>query len=331
MTQPGVAPLSLRTIQRHIRPELEQVYAELGRIIRADFPLIASVNEHLLQIRGKLFRPTLLLLCARASDNLRPRSVTLGAVIELIHLATLIHDDSVDHSVLRRGQPTVNSLFSHQIAVIMGDYLYSRAIVELVELDDLEPLRVMSRVTTEMTIGEMREIEAHDVLDYSINDYDRMIEAKTASLLSGACEVGVLGADPALREPMRRFGRTLGMAFQIADDVLDYTGSEAETGKPQGLDLHEHKITLPLITALPEMDPAERDQVAELLRDPEPTAPMIADVVDIVERRGGITAAQARAQDMAVRAEEVLLATLPESPSRDALRDCITYVIQRRK
>jgi octaprenyl-diphosphate synthase len=323
--------VSLRAIQRPIEPELEQVFGELGRIIRADFPLVADVNAHLLQIRGKLFRPTLLLLAAKAADNVTPRTVTLGAVIELIHLATLIHDDSIDHSVLRRGQPTVNALFSHQIAVIMGDYLYSRAIVELVELDDLEPLRVMSRVTTELTVGEMREIEAHDVLDYSIDDYDRMIEAKTASLLSGACEVGVLGADPALREPMRQFGRTLGMAFQIADDLLDYTGSEAVTGKPQGLDLREHKITLPLILALPEMRASERDRVMALMRDPEPSGAMIAEVVEIVERRGGIAAAQARAEALAVRAESVLLEALPPSPHRDALRDCITYVVQRRR
>jgi octaprenyl-diphosphate synthase len=330
VTHQEVAPVSLPVIQQQIRPELEHVFDELGRIIRAEFPLIADVNRHLLQIRGKLFRPTLLLLVARATENLRPRTVTLGAVVELIHLATLIHDDSVDHSVLRRGQPTVNSLFSHQIAVIMGDYLYSRAIVELVELDDLEPLRVMSRVTTEMTVGEMREIEAHDVLDYSVDDYDRMIDAKTASLLSGACEVGVLGADPAFREPMRRFGRALGMAFQIADDVLDYTSSEEVTGKPAGLDLHEHKITLPLILALHEMDPEERQQVVALMDDPEPSHEMIADIVRIVERRGGIAAAHERAQALALRAEDELNA-LPESASREALRDCVTYVVQRRK
>ena len=221
-----VARVSLQSLQHPVQQELEGVFAEIGRIARTDFALIGDVNRHLLAIRGKMFRPTLTLLCAKASDNLAPRCVRLAAVVELIHLATLIHDDSVDHSVLRRGQPTVNAQFSHQIAVIMGDYLYSRAIVELVELDDLEPLRVMSRVTTEMTVGEMREIEAHDVLEYSLEDYDRMIDAKTASLMAGACEVGVIGGDPGRREAMRRFGRSLGMAFQIVDDMLDYTSTE---------------------------------------------------------------------------------------------------------
>jgi len=322
--------VSLQAIQEPVRPELEQVFAELGRIVRADFPLIGDVNRHLLAIRGKMFRPTLALLAARASDNLTPRSVTLAAVVELIHLATLIHDDSVDHSVLRRGQPTVNAMFSHQIAVIMGDYLYSRAIVELVELDDLEPLRVMSRVTTEMTVGEMREIEAHDVLDFTLEDYDRLIDAKTASLMSGACEVGVIGADPALRGPMRRFGRALGMAFQVVDDLLDYTGSQAVTGKPAGLDLREHKITLPLIAALPEMDPAERARVVRLMAEPEPAGEDVAEVICAVERRGGIAAAQARAQEFALGAEDEL-AALPASPAREALRDSVTYVVQRRR
>ena len=124
-------------------------------------------------------------------------------MVELIHLATLVHDDSVDHSVLRRGMPTINALFSHQVSVIMGDYLYSRAVIELVRLDDLEPLRVLSRVTNEMTVGEMRQLLAHDPLEFSEEQYDLLIQAKTASLVSGACEIG------ALRAP-RRSGRRCG-------------------------------------------------------------------------------------------------------------------------
>ena len=145
-------------------------------------------------------------------------------MVELIHLATLVHDDSVDHSVLRRGMPTINSLFSHQVSVIMGDYLYSRAVIELVRLDDMEPLRVLSRVTNEMTVGEMRQLLAHEPLEFSEEDYDLLIQAKTASLLSGACEVGALRAAAAERAALRRFGEALGMAFQIVDDLLDYVG-----------------------------------------------------------------------------------------------------------
>ena len=141
-----------------------------------------------------MFRPTLLLLADQATGGRGPRAVTLAAVVELIHLATLVHDDSVDHSVLRRGMPTINSLFSHQVSVIMGDYLYSRAVIELVRLGDLEPLRVLGRVTNEMTVGEMRQLLAHDPLSFSEEEYDLLIRSKTASLLSGACEVGALDA-----------------------------------------------------------------------------------------------------------------------------------------
>ncbi len=328
--RPQVAGVSLGSIQQPVRAQLDAVFGELGRIIAADFPLIDQVNRHLLRIKGKMFRPTLLLLSAQATGGTAPRNTTLGAVVELIHLATLIHDDSVDHSVLRRGQPTVNALFSHQIAVIMGDYMYSRAIVELVGLNDLEPLRIMGRVTNEMTVGEMREIEAHDVLDFTVEDYDALIDAKTASLMSGACEVGALGGDPAFREPLSRFGRCLGMAFQIVDDLLDYTSTEQVTGKPAGLDLREHKITLPLIAALPEMTSDERGAVETLMNDPEPSDQQIAAVVDHVERRGGLDAARSRAQEFALLAEREL-ESLPDSPARDALRACIIYVVERRR
>jgi len=259
-----------------------------------------------------------------------PRAVTLAAVVELIHLATLVHDDSVDHSVLRRGMPTTNALFSHQIAVIMGDYLYSRAIIELVRLDDLEPLRVFARVTNAMTIGEMRQLEAHDKLAYGEEEYDELIRAKTASLLSGACEVGALRAPNAYREALARFGLRLGMAFQIADDLLDYTAPEAVTGKPSGLDLKEHKMTLPLIAALGGgMGPEDRRLVAELLATPEPDDGLVGDVIRRVAAAGGLDYARRRALELAQQAEAEL-ELLPPSRARDALRDSIAYAVERR-
>src|SRR5438552_11622503 len=155
-----VARVSLRDVQRPVAGELEQVVEEWRRVIAADFPIASEVNDHLLQMKGKLFRPTLLLLSHKAAGGNDERVVTLAAIVELIHLATLVHDDSVDHSVLRRGLPTINALFSHQIAVIMGDYLYSRAIIELVRFDDHEALRVLARVTNEMAVGHMRVLDA---------------------------------------------------------------------------------------------------------------------------------------------------------------------------
>src|SRR6267378_4858774 len=324
-----VVRVSLRDVQRPVAGELEQVVLELRHVIAADFPIVSEVNDHLLQMKGKLFRPTLLLLSHRASGSKDPRAVTLAAVVELIHLATLVHDDSVDHSVLRRGLPTINALFSHQIAVIMGDYLYSRAIIEMVRLDDHEALRVLARVTNEMTVGEMRQLEAHDKLAYGEGAYDQLIRAKTASLLSGACEVGALTAAPAHRQALARFGMLLGMAFQITDDLLDYTEPEAVTGKPSGLDLREHKVTLPLIVALARMPTDGRHLVAHLMEAAEPSDELVADVIRLVESSGGLETARQRALDIAQQAEAEL-DVLPPSPARNALQGSIAYAVERR-
>ncbi|UCD25071.1 MAG: polyprenyl synthetase family protein, partial [Gemmatimonadota bacterium] len=325
-----VARVSMAAIQEPVHAELDAVFGELGRVVRADFPLVEEVNKHLLRIKGKMFRPTLVLLSAQATGHISRRELTLGAIVELIHIATLVHDDSVDHSPLRRGQPTVNAEFSHEIAVIMGDYLYSRAIEELVQLGSLEPLRIMSRVTNELTVGEMREVVAHDVLSFTQTDYEQLIHSKTASLMAGSCEVGALAGGEEFRAPLRQYGSCLGSAFQIADDLLDYTASESDTGKPTGQDLREHKITLPLIAALPQMDPAERQRVEDLMADFTPATEEIKAVIQIVEARGGIAAAHQRAEEFAIQAEAELDA-VPAGRARDALRDCITYSIERRR
>jgi octaprenyl-diphosphate synthase len=327
---PQTAPVTLAELQHPLRPRLEQVQQELRRIVEADFGLISEVNAHLFQMQGKMFRPTLLLLSEEAVGQRDQRATLLAAVTELIHLATLVHDDSVDHSVLRRGMPTINSLFSHQVSVIMGDYLYSRAVIELVRLDDLEPLRVLSRVTNEMTVGEMRQLLAHDPLEFSEDQYDLLIRAKTASLVSGACEIGALRAGGSERGALRRFGEALGMAFQIVDDLLDYTEDASVTGKPFGSDLREHKVTLPLIAALPRMDEGERQAVSRLLHSPEPSDDQIGEVIAAVSRAGGLEYARERALRLAQTAEAEL-DLLPPSTARDALRASITYVIDRRR
>jgi octaprenyl-diphosphate synthase len=323
------APATLADIQAPVRARLELVRHELQRIVEADFGLIAEVNAHLLQMQGKMLRPTLLLLADEATGAPDPRAPTLGAVVELIHLATLVHDDSVDHSVLRRGMPTINALFSHQVSVIMGDYLYSRAVIELVRLGDLEPLRILGRVTNEMTVGEMRQLLAHDRLAFSEEQYDLLIMAKTASLLSGACETGGIRAPAVQRQALREFGLRLGMAFQIVDDLLDYTGDTSVTGKPVGADLREHKVTLPLIHALPRLSRDRRREVAELMDTETPADAQIAAVVDAVTEAGGLDYARERALALAAGAEAALDVLAP-SPARDALRASIPYVLDRR-
>jgi len=327
MTQ-TISP-TLAEIQAPVRTRLDEVRRELRRIVETDFGFIDEVNAHLLQMQGKMLRPTLLLLADQATGGPDPRAPTLGAVVELIHLATLVHDDSVDHSVRRRGMPTINALFSHQVSVIMGDYLYSRAVIELVRLEDLEPLRILGRVTNEMTVGEMRQLLAHDRLAFSEEQYDLLIMAKTASLLSGACETGAIRAPEAQRRAMRLFGERLGMAFQIVDDLLDYAGDASVTGKPVGADLREHKVTLPLIHALPRLTPRQRRDVAALMESDSPSDDQIAAVVGAVTEAGGLEYARERASALSASAEEVLEHLAP-SPAREALRASIPFVLDRR-
>jgi octaprenyl-diphosphate synthase len=320
---------ALREIQEPVRDRLDTVVEEMGRIVTSDLPFIEDVSRHLLRARGKLFRPTLTLLSSAVADRPQERAVTIAAAIELMHLATLVHDDSVDHSVLRRGLPTVNALFSHQVSVIMGDFLYSRALSALVQNGDIDVLRILARVSNELTVGEMRQLAAVDRLSFSEAEYYQLIRAKTATLLSAACEVGALCGAPTHRQTLALYGDRLGMAFQIADDILDYVGEAAVTGKPSGLDLREHKVTLPLIAALRAMPPAHRARVDALFAADEPSDDLVADVVTIVVDAGGIDYARGEGERFA-REAEVALAGLPDSPARAALIDAIAYVVDRR-
>jgi octaprenyl-diphosphate synthase len=320
---------ALREIQDPVRDRLDLVVEEMGHIVTSDLPFIEDVSRHLLRTRGKLFRPTLTLLSSAIEDRPQRRVVTIAAAIELMHLATLVHDDSVDHSVLRRGLPTVNSLFGHQVSVIMGDFLYSRALTALVAEGDIDILRILTRVSNELTVGEMRQLAAVDRLSFPESEYYQLIRAKTATLLSGACEVGALCGAPAHRERLALYGDRLGMAFQIADDILDYVEDAVVTGKPSGLDLREHKITLPLIAGLRTMPPAHRARVDALFTADEATDDLVADVVTIVVEAGGIDYARQEGERFA-REAEAALASLPDSPVRASLMDAISYVMDRR-
>ena len=321
---------ALTSIQASVRSELDQVGSELRRIVLSDFDMIEEVNEHLLLLQGKLFRPTLLLLSSHVSGEPHPDSRPLAAVVELVHLATLVHDDAVDHSVLRRGMPTVNTLWTHQVAIIMGDYLYSRAVTELAQLGHLDALAVLAGAANEMSVGEMRQLTSFDALDFTEQDYYRLIAAKTASLMSASCEMGSLAGGAECREQLALFGHNLGMAFQIADDLLDYTGSEAVTGKPTGQDLREHKVTLPLVGALASASEAEELEIRTLFTRVAPSDDKIEQVVGIVTDRGGLEYARSRAEDYADLAR-ASLTDLPESSAVAALHDAVAYAVDRRR
>lgn len=324
------APPRLNQIQAPVQGDVEGVMEEIRRIILSDFQMVEEVNEYLLLMRGKLFRPTLLLLSSQVEGTPSSDVLTLGAVVELVHLATLVHDDAVDHSVLRRGLPTVNLLWNHQVSIIMGDYLYSRSVMELSRLGHLEAIRALARASNEMSLGEMRQLTSYDSLDFSEEDYHRLIAAKTASLMSAACEIGAHSGAPSHADVLARFGHNLGMAFQIADDLLDYQGSEAMTGKPSGHDLRERKVTLPLLAALRNVTPAAREQIRSFFTLADPSDEEIGTIIGIVDEAGGLEYSRQRAQRFAGEAE-ALLDGVPPGEARDALRDAVAYAVNRQR
>jgi len=322
------AGASLQAIQLPIRDKLDEVSKAMAVIVASDLPLLGQVSAHLLTMRGKLFRPTLLLLSSQVEDRPKKQAVTLAAALELIHLATLVHDDAVDHSALRRGMPTVNAMFSHQISVIMGDFLYSTALTHIVELGDLQALQALTRASTEMTLGEMRQLAVAHPLKFTEREYYALIRSKTASLMRTACELGALSGARRYYDALGNFGENLGMAFQIADDLLDYREVKETTGKPSGLDLREHKVTLPLIHALREMSAAERKEVERLFASEEVSDDDIASVVRIVADNGGFEYAREREEEFAERAHDAL-SGLPDTVARRSLSASISYVMER--
>jgi len=326
----GSAPrgATLQAIQFPVRAKLDDVSRAMADIVSSDLPLVGQVSAHLLAMRGKLFRPTLLLLSSEVEDAPEGKAVALAASLELIHLATLVHDDAVDHSALRRGMPTVNALFSHQISVIMGDFLYSTALTHLVGLGDLQSLQALTRASTEMTLGEMRQLAVTEPLDFTESEYYDLIRSKTASLMRTACELGALSGARDRCGVLGEFGENLGMAFQIADDLLDYREVKETTGKPSGLDLREHKVTLPLIHALREASAASRREVERLFEKETVSDDEIARVVQIVADSGGFEYARERGEEFAERAHNAL-ADLPDSVARGALSASISYVMER--
>lgn len=321
---------TLETLQQPVQDRLQRMEAVLHELVTADFGPINEVSEYLLTARGKYLRPTLLLLTNEVGGAPDGRAERLAAIVELMHLATLVHDDAVDHSPRRRGMPTVNQRWTHQVAIIMGDYLYSRALLEVTRSGPPEAVAILASASNQMSIGEMRQLAAHDALGATEEDYYRLCSCKTASLMSAACELGALAGAAMHREALAAYGRDLGMAFQIVDDLIDYTVSSDITGKPKGLDLREHKVTLPLIAALPELDDVERATVESLFADPEPGDADVVEVADLVRSAGGLEYARSRAADYARSASEQL-DSIPDDPFVRILRLTVEFVLERQK
>jgi octaprenyl-diphosphate synthase len=333
-TRPGATAEepTLETIRQPIAAPFEQFTARWDEAFQCDVHLVGAVGAHLHRAFGKRFRPTLLLLAARGFGPVREEAVLGAVVVELIHTATLIHDDSVDKSMVRRGLPTVNHAWSNDVAILMGDYLYSKAFSILVKQRMYEAMDLLADATHLMSQGELRQIEQKNRLDLTEAEYMRVIDEKTACLIAAGCQYGARssGASADVAEAMGRFGRALGLAFQITDDIFDYLGAEQVMGKAGGSDLEGGKITLPLLTALRNASESDRRGMEELIRHREFRNGQWPDVVRFVTENGGVTQSEERSAALARRAEAELR-HLPDKVARAALHDAVRYAVTRRR
>ena len=331
--------MSMIAVQKPVRRELLQVQRLLRESFTTPIPILNQVGGHVLATRGKKFRPTLLLLVAKLRGRLDEDAVRCATVIELVHAAALIHDDSVDRSQLRRGQPTVNGLWTDEMAIIMGDSLYAQAMASLVRHKLELAMEVMARVVADMSCGEALEFQHARDLDVTEQEYIELVRAKTGSLIGAATEIGAggngAGQDRGARARLKRLGEAIGIAFQIVDDLFDYQGDPDVTGKPVGCDLAEGKVTLPLIAALRGATGADRKRLLRLAGRTKWTAAQWNALRQLMERAGGFAYARARALELAHEARALADAEFHANGARDgletrrALDRAIDYAVRR--
>ncbi len=305
---------------------MAEVDALIQRRLASDVVLINQISHYIISAGGKRIRPMLVLLFARALGFNGPERYELAATVEFIHTATLLHDDVVDESALRRGRETANALFGNAASVLVGDFLYSRAFQMMVSVKRLRVLEVLADATNVIAEGEVLQLmNMHDP-DLAVEDYLRVIRYKTAKLFEASARLGAVlaGADSPLEETCASYGRALGTAFQLVDDLLDYEGLSAQMGKNVGDDLREGKPTLPLLVAMERGTAQQRALIRHAIEHGE--VEKLPEIIEIVRETGALEATREAARAEASKARECL-AALPMSESREALLEfCVRSV-----
>ncbi|GAB3728374.1 polyprenyl synthetase family protein [Luteimonas pelagia] len=320
--------LALPDIQALAREDMAAVDALIRRRLASDVVLVNQVAEYIVGAGGKRLRPLLLLLAARSLGHRGPDAHQLAAVVEFIHTATLLHDDVVDESDLRRGRRTANALFGNAASVLVGDFLYSRSFQLMVELDRMEVMRILADTTNAIAEGEVLQLLHVRNPDTDEAAYLRVIERKTAVLFAAATRLGALlaGADAATCDALHAYGMNLGYAFQVADDVLDYASDADTLGKNLGDDLAEGKATLPLIHAMAHADDARRERLRGIVEAGDRDA--LPEVAAAIGTAGSLDYSRERALAYAAAAEDAL-APLAENDAVAALRGLARYAVER--
>lgn len=298
--------------------------------MQSDVPMIPQLAGYLIAAGGKRIRPLLTLACTRLYDYDGPRPYALAAAVEFIHTATLLHDDVVDESEERRGQKATNLVFGNQATVLVGDFLFSRAFQLMVADGSLDVLRILSNASAIIAQGEVMQLACANNIDTSFTEYEQVIRAKTAALFAAACEIGpiIAGKDKDAAEAMCEFGMNLGLAFQVVDDILDYSSSREKLGKTIGDDFREGKITAPVLLALEKADDEERAFWQRTMGDRDQKDGDLAHAQALLKKHDTINRSILLAKDYAHKAR-LALAEAPDSPLRSILDDIVTFTVER--
>lgn len=329
--QPDISmPLKLDDIQAPVAGEMTEFEQKFRKSMRSNVMLLDKITSYIVRRKGKQMRPLFVFLSAGAAGGINESTFRGASLIELLHTATLVHDDVVDDSHYRRGFFSINALWKNKIAVLVGDFLLSRGLLLSLDNDDFDLLKIVANAVKEMSEGELLQMEKARRLDITEEVYYEIIRQKTASLITACCRVGATsaGADQEVVEMMTQFGENVGMAFQIKDDLFDY--GTFEIGKPTGIDIKEKKMTLPLIYALDQVGRSEKKRIKRMIKRSAEQPKLVSEVIDFVKASGGIKYATGVMEDFHSKAN-ALLAKLPESNYRTSLRQLVQFTIDRTK
>lgn len=323
-------PLNLEDIKAPISREMEDFEQKFRASMKTKVLLLDTIMNYIVKRKGKQMRPMFVFLSAGTCGQISEATFRGASLIELLHTATLVHDDVVDDANYRRGFFSVNALWKNKIAVLVGDFLLSRGLILSVENKDYDLLTIVSNAVREMSEGELLQMEKSRRLDITEDVYYDIIRQKTASLIASCCAVGASssGADETVVKKMHSFGEKIGMAFQIKDDLFDY--GESEIGKPLGIDIKEKKMTLPLIHALSKSGWMEKRRIVSIIKNDSEKPKKVREVIDYVKQSGGIEYANSVMSKYIDEAMS-LLSELPDSPYKTSLGQLVQFTIERSK
>lgn len=321
---------SIQSISQPVADEIGRFDSYLREQVRSKTALLDTVVRYMMKQRGKRVRPALVFLAAGACGGISERAFVAAAMVELLHTATLVHDDVVDQADERRGMASINAVWKNKVAVLVGDYFLSRGLLIAVNNGEFDYLRVTSDAVRRMSEGELLQIQKSRQKTIDEETYFRIISDKTASLISTCCAVGAISAtdDIGIRSALTEYGEQVGLAFQIRDDVLDYTSRTFILGKPVGNDIREGKVTLPLLYAMQRAGSSESKAILSIVKSKRADTKDVGRVVAFVEQHGGIEAAQQKATELQQRAISEL-SVLADSPYKSSLVDFANFVVTR--